>query len=423
MSTVNSKMTALANAIRDKSDRTDLLTIDEMTIAVQDIEVGTAEPTLQDKTVTPTTSEQTIVADSGYDGLDTVTIEAIPTVTQATPSINIDENGKITANATQIAGYVIEGTKSSTKQLTTQDAKTITPTKSSQTAVAKDVYTTGVITVDAIPNEYIIPTGVLNITENGTHDVKNFASATVDISNGVDLPQLSNEATASELFFGKELIDQIGNKVIGTFTIEDEIATQDNLISQITTALEGKAANSGIDTSDATATASDILNGKTAYANGKKITGTITSQAAKTVTPSTSSQTAVAQNVYTTGVVTVAGDSNLVAENIKNGISIFGVAGTYEGSGSGGGSSIETCTLTIAFDGPPSPGGEIYYISSDLTLQVYMVYAGSITVMKNSIITLYQVSVMTTTTTLDEITSGMGNYSYYITGDATITLG
>lgn len=249
----------------------------------------------------------------------------------------------------------------------------------------------------------------------------NLSSIIVENKLSVDL-SVDATALATDLMQGKTAVSK-SEIITGTFTIDNELTAQDNLISQITTALEGKAANSGIDTSDATATASDILNGKTAYANGKKITGTIASQAAKTVTPSTSSQTAVAKNMYTTGVVTVAGDSNLVAENIKNGISIFGVAGTYEGSGSGGGSSIETCTLTIAFDGPPSPGGEIYYISSDLTLQVYMVYAGSITVMKNSIITLYQVSVMTTTTTLDEITSGMGNYSYYITGDATITLG
>lgn len=35
------------------------------------------EPTLQDKTVTPTTSEQTITADQGKTGLGTVTVSAV----------------------------------------------------------------------------------------------------------------------------------------------------------------------------------------------------------------------------------------------------------------------------------------------------------------------------------------------------------
>ena len=58
----------------------------------------------------------------------------------------------------------------------------------------------------------------------------------------------------------------------------------------------------------------------------------LSTQAAKTITPATYSQTAVASGKYTTGAVTVAGDSDLVASNIKSGVNIFGVNGSYTGS-------------------------------------------------------------------------------------------
>ena len=40
MQTLDTKMTALADAIRDKSGRTDALTVDEMAIAVSSIMAG-----------------------------------------------------------------------------------------------------------------------------------------------------------------------------------------------------------------------------------------------------------------------------------------------------------------------------------------------------------------------------------------------
>lgn len=57
----------------------------------------------------------------------------------------------------------------------------------------------------------------------------------------------------------------------------------------------------------------------------------LTTQGAQTITPSTSDQT-IAAGKYLTGAQTIEGDANLVAGNIKDGVTIFGVEGTYEGA-------------------------------------------------------------------------------------------
>lgn len=110
-----------------------------------------AAPTLQTKTVTPSTSVQTVKPDSGYDGLSQVTVKAMPTATQATPSITVSSAGLITAKATQTAGYVAAGTKSATKQLTVQAAQTITPGTANKT-IASGRYLTGTQTIKGDAN-------------------------------------------------------------------------------------------------------------------------------------------------------------------------------------------------------------------------------------------------------------------------------
>lgn len=73
----------------------------------------------------------------------------------------------------------------------------------------------------------------------------------------------------------------------------------------------------------------------------KSATQQLPTQGAKTVTPTTTEQIAVASGTYTTGDIKVAGDANLVAENIAEGVSIFGVQGTH----SGGGGDVATLTI------------------------------------------------------------------------------
>ena len=147
-------------------------TIQELLNTINSLpEAGGSDPVLQDKTVTPTTSAQTVKADNGYDGLDTVTVNAMPTATQATPSITVNSSGLITATATQAAGYVGAGSKSATKQLAFQAAKTITPTTTSQTAVSSGYYTGGAVTVKGDANLVAgnIKSGVSIFGVNGTY--------------------------------------------------------------------------------------------------------------------------------------------------------------------------------------------------------------------------------------------------------------
>ena len=92
------------------------------------------------------------------------------------------------------------------------------------------------------------------------------------IETGIQLPTLTNTGTAADLLAGKELIDQDGNP----------------------------------------------------------LTGSMPSLTAQTITPGVSDQV-IAAGRYLSGDVTVDGDSNLVASNIKSGVNIFGVNGSYSG--------------------------------------------------------------------------------------------
>lgn len=157
-----------------------------------------------------TVSGATVTAPAGW--YKQAASKAVPTATQATPSIEVNSSGLITAKTTQSAGYVPSGTKSATKQLTQQAGKTVTPTKSEQTVVEAGRYTTGAVKVAKIPDSYIQPSGTKSITANGTHDVTSYAAVDVNVP--------SEDLTA--------VLD-----------------AQEQLISEIEAELEGKAAGGG----------------------------------------------------------------------------------------------------------------------------------------------------------------------------------
>ena len=76
----------------------------------------------------------------------------------------------------------------------------------------------------------------------------------------------------------------------------------------------------------------DIENGAIVARIGNKTTTLhVNIQEATFITPTTEIRQVIKENTYVNGSVFISGDPNLIAENIKEGVSIFGVTGTYKG--------------------------------------------------------------------------------------------
>lgn len=367
---------------------------------------------LQSKEATPTESSQTIMPDVGYDGLSQVllnpvsstfvgsgikrndetdltssgasvtvpagfyaqkAVKSVATTNQATPSISVNSStGLITASSTQSAGYVDSGTTTKTSQLSIQAAKTVTPTKASQTAVSSGVYTTGAVTVGPIPDDYIVPTGTLSITQNGSGiDVSGYSAVNVSVDGSSPISLQAKTATPTES--QQTVTPDTGYGGLSSVTVEaidseyvgSDVArrTSSNLtvsgatvtapagyyassasksVATATQATPGiEVSSAGLITASATQTAGYVSAGT------KSATHQLTTQAAKTITPTKSSQTAVSSGRYTTGAVTVAAipaeyitttDATATAAQINSGATAY-----VNGSKVTGTQVVQTC--------------------------------------------------------------------------------
>lgn len=158
-------------------------------ITITDVTSG-GSPNLQAKTnIAPTESSQTITADSGYDGLSSVQINAISS-TYVGSGITRRSSTDLTASGATVtapAGYYqsattktvasgTEGTPTATKGTVSNHAVSVTPSVTNSAGYISGGTKTGT-SVSVSASELV--SGTLSITSSGTKDVTNYASASV----------------------------------------------------------------------------------------------------------------------------------------------------------------------------------------------------------------------------------------------------
>lgn len=181
--------------------------------------------------------------------------------------------------------------------------KSATPTTAQQLVVPEEgFYGLSKVTVAKIPDNYVIPTGAVEITANGTHDVSGKASATVNVQ-----PKLQGKtATANG-----EVTPDAAYEGLSKVTVN----VQPKLQEKSVTANGAVTPDSGFQglskvTVNVPATPTEEKTVVLALADGDQV-----------ITPTDG------KNI---SKVTITKPVELLPENIKKGITIAGVTGTYE---------------------------------------------------------------------------------------------
>lgn len=214
-----------------------------------------------------------------------------------TPSVSINTAGKVSVSVagsssvspTVTSGWVTSGTAgtmtvsgSSSLQLSTQAAATITPTESVQTAVASQKYTTGAVTIAAIPSTYV--------------------GSAIAQRSSADLIASGSTITAPSGYYAAA-----ASKVIsaGSATTPAKTITANPTVSFNTSTGKFTATVAGSSSVTPTVGAGYVSAGT---AGTISVTGTsnysLTTKAAASYTPSASTQT-IPSGVFLTGVQTI----------------------------------------------------------------------------------------------------------------------
>lgn len=312
---------------------------------------GGGNYSLQSKKVTPTKSQQSVTPDSGFYGLSDVTVEAIPENYQDVSSVTalasdvltgktfVPPNGQLTAGTmanngtvtkkldTSIKSYTIpKGYHSGTGSVSiTTETKSATPTKQKQTITPTTGSVLQSVTVEAIPANYI-DTSLATATSDKILDGE---TAYVDgelvtgtmADNGSVVKTLSTTTTSQSIASGyhdgtgKVNIVLEEKAVTPTKSAQNVTPTSGKVLSKVTV---NAIPNEYITTTDATATAGQLLAGSTAYVKGSKITGTMPNNddVSKTIDGLTTTSVEIPAGYTTGGTVALSADIEEALANI-----------------------------------------------------------------------------------------------------------
>ncbi len=243
------------------------------------------------------------------------------------------------SNAVDMQGGFVSGGSSGVKL----QSKTVTPSENTQTVNPDSSYDAlSSVTVGAISNTYIGSGVTKKSAATYTPGTSDQSIASGQYLNGTQTIKGDSNLTATNIKSGVKIFN-----VTGSYAGSSSGGNTPNLQTKTVTPSESTqtvSPDSGY----------DGLSKVTVNAISSTYIGSdVTKKSAATYIPKTTDQS-IASGQYLSGTQTIKGDANLVAGNIKSGVNIFGVTGTYAGGGSSGGSGNNNVEAYAVTDTNPS---------------------------------------------------------------------
>lgn len=240
------------------------------------------------------------------------------------------------SNAVDMQGGFVSGGSSGVKL----QSKTVTPSENTQTVNPDSSYDAlSSVTVEAISNTYIGSSVTKKSAATYTPGTSNQSIASGQYLSGAQTIKGDSNLIASNIKKGVTIFNVTGsyNEATGGPTLQSKIVSP----SESTQTVSPDSGYDGLSKVTVNAISSTYVGSDVAK------------KSAATYTPKTTDQS-IASGQYLSGTQTIKGDANLVAGNIKSGVNIFGVTGTYAGGGSSGGNGNNNVEAYAITDTNPS---------------------------------------------------------------------